>query len=192
MDGSDTSISFQLYFFHYHFLYFSDKKYGFPKAEEIWTVVTFPINWPEVFCTDPLHLDHSRIEQLVNLDFFVSNFLAFQELSWKYFFKQIWSRRLLLYTNLSSNASPCYFTINVNCGPFMYCIPLKGFFALMATCLLRIHNSSLSIKVARNKWPKFDEAMVFGLCLSLFSHFAFVCMHCDTDQKLIWTLSSLW
>ena len=101
------------------------------------------------------------------------------------FFKQIWSRRLLLYTNLSSNASPCYFTINVNCGPFMYCIPLKGFFALMATCLLRVHNSSLSIKVARNKWPKFDEAMVFGLCLSLFSHFVYVCMHCDTDQKLI-------
>ena len=102
------------------------------------------------------------------------------------FFKQIWSRRLLLlYTNLSSTASPCYFTINVNCGPFMYCIPLKGFFALKATCLLRVHNSSLSIQVARNKWPKFDEAVVFGLCLNRFFTMCLClyAMHCDTDQK---------
>ena len=65
----------------------------------------------------------------------------------------------------------------------MYCIPLKGFFALKETCLLRVHNFSVSIYVARNKWPKFDEAMVFGLCLSRFSQFAYVCMKCDADQK---------
>ena len=29
------------------------KKYGFPNRKEIWTVVTFPINWPGVFCRTP-------------------------------------------------------------------------------------------------------------------------------------------
>ena len=75
---SDTSISFPLYFLHYYFFLRGRlerrKKYGFPNRKEIWTVVTFPINWPG-FSTAPLHRCGIK---LVNLDFYVSNFLAFR------------------------------------------------------------------------------------------------------------------